>query len=149
LARLRRLPDRFGARPYGQNRKKGQEKPSRPLGVDAHSDPRERLLSVFEAQATMIAEPEYNGCAFSSATSESHSASVDEATTAYRQWFRNLFKDLAAAAGAKDAPELARQLQLLYDGASQSARMDGDPGAAGSARAAAEQLLAAATTRRR
>jgi AcrR family transcriptional regulator len=116
--------------------------------VDAQSDPRERLLAVFDAQAAMIAEPAFNGCAFSSATSEAHSASVDEATTAYRQWFRNLLIELAAAARADDPVKLARQLHLLYDGASQSARMDGDTSAAAYARAAAAQLLDAATTRR-
>jgi AcrR family transcriptional regulator len=115
--------------------------------VDAQSEPRERLLAVFDAQAAIIAEPEFNGCAFSSATSEAHPASVDEATMAYRRWFRDLFCELAAAAGADDPQQLARQLHLLYDGASQSARMDGDIRAAATARAAAAQLLDAATTR--
>jgi hypothetical protein len=43
------------------------------------------------------------------------------------------------------APErLARQLALLYDGATVTARMDRDPGAAAAARAAAAALLDAA-----
>jgi AcrR family transcriptional regulator len=112
--------------------------------IAEHSDPRDRLLAVFDAESAIIADSPYNGCAFSSATSESHSTSVDEATAAYRSWYRHLFTELAEAAGAGDPPRLARQLQLLYDGASQSARMDGDETAAQNARAAAEDLLDAA-----
>jgi AcrR family transcriptional regulator len=111
------------------------------LAVDAQSDPRERVLAVFDAQASLMAEPEFNGCAFSSATSETHSPSIDEATAAYRDWFRNLLTELASAAGADDPAALARQLHLLYDGAGQLARMDGDVGAAAAARAAAAILL--------
>ena len=47
-------------------------------------------------------------------------------------------------AGAADSQRLAWQLQLLYDGASVSARMDHDPGAALPARLAAEALISAA-----
>ena len=43
---------------------------------------------------------------------------------------------------------LARQLHLLYDGSGQSARMDHDPAAAATARAAAATLLDAALARR-
>jgi AcrR family transcriptional regulator len=112
--------------------------------IAEYSDPRDRLLAVFDAETAIIGDSHYNGCAFSSATSESHSTSVDEATAAYRAWYRRLFTELAEAAGASDPPRLARQLQLLYDGASQSARMDGDKTAGENARAAAEVLLDAA-----
>ncbi|MFC7647351.1 hypothetical protein ACFQX6_47675 [Streptosporangium lutulentum] len=43
-----------------------------------------------------------------------------------------------------DPESLARQLHLLYDGAGLSARMDRDPSAATTARAAAATLLDAA-----
>jgi hypothetical protein len=46
--------------------------------------------------------------------------------------------------GDDDAERLARQLTLLYDGATVSARMDRDPGAAAAARAAAVTLVDAA-----
>jgi hypothetical protein len=57
---------------------------------------------------------------------------------------RGLLTDLAAEAGAPDPAGLARQLHLIYDGASLSARMDHDPSAAVAARAAAAVLLDAA-----
>ena len=47
-------------------------------------------------------------------------------------------------AGAPEPELLGRQLHLLYDGSGQSARMDHDPAAAASARAAAAVLLDAA-----
>jgi AcrR family transcriptional regulator len=114
------------------------------VAVDAETDPRERLLAVFDGQASLMAEQGFNGCAFSSATSEAHSDSVDEASSEYREWFRSLLVDLAAAAGAHDPVELARQVHFLYDGAGQSARMDGDRQAAAKAKLAASKLLDAA-----
>jgi hypothetical protein len=51
---------------------------------------------------------------------------------------------LAPLACAACAEGLARQLHLIYDGASLSARMDHDPSAAVAARAAAAVLLDAA-----
>ena len=59
-----------------------------------------------------------------------------------------LFIDLAEQAGAGDPPELARQLQVIYDGAGLTASMDHDPSIATSARAAAEALLDASLPQR-
>jgi AcrR family transcriptional regulator len=106
--------------------------------------PRDRLLGVFEAQGEMFAEPGFQGCAFASATSEAHGEQVGLAAADYRAWVRGLLAGLARDAGAPDPDLLARQLHMLYDGASQSARMDHDPRAAAAARAAAQALLDAA-----
>jgi AcrR family transcriptional regulator len=108
-------------------------------------EPRQKILAVFDAQGTMIAEPGYRGCAFVSASAEAPPAgTIDEVTTAYRAWLRAMFVDLASAAGAPDPAALGRRLHLLYDGASLSARMDRDPTVAADARAAAETLVDAA-----
>ena len=48
------------------------------------------------------------------------------ASEEYRGWLLSVFADLAEAAGARDAKQLARQLLLLYDGAAVAARMDED-----------------------
>jgi AcrR family transcriptional regulator len=106
--------------------------------------PRDRLLGVFEAQGELFAEPGFRGCAFASASAESPNDLVEQATADYRGWVRGLLTDLAAEAGAPDPAGLARQLHLIYDGASLSARMDHDPSAAVAARAAAAVLLNAA-----
>ena len=109
--------------------------------VARYDNPRDRLLGVFDAQGELFAEPGFRGCAFASASAESPGDLVARAADAYRGWVRGLLTDLARAAGVPDPERLGRQLHLLYDGASQSARMDHDPSAATAARAAAETLL--------
>ncbi|MFI9270899.1 TetR/AcrR family transcriptional regulator [Kitasatospora sp. NPDC052896] len=110
--------------------------------------PRERLLGVFDAQAELFAQPGYHGCPFASATAEARPGDVTEQTAAaYRGWLRGLLTDLAEQAGAADPQALCRQLHLLYDGAGLSARMDGDPSASATARAAAAVLIDAALAR--
>ena len=106
--------------------------------------PRDRLLGVFDAQGELFADPGFRGCAFVSASAESPSEVVEQAAADYRGWVRGLFTDLAREAGVPDPEGLARQLHLLYDGASLSARMDHDPAASVAARAAAAALLDAA-----
>ena len=69
---------------------------------------------------------------------------MQEVSDATRAWTRSLFTDLARDAGVAEPAALARQFQLLYDGATVSARMDRDPTAAGAARVVAETLLDAA-----
>jgi AcrR family transcriptional regulator len=112
--------------------------------VERHSTPRKRLLAVFEAQGRTFAQPGFRGCAFVAAAAEAPRAGlVEQAADDYRAWIRALFTDLAREAGAADPPKLARQLQVIYDGAGLAARMDRDPSIATSARAAAEALLEA------
>ncbi|MPY33379.1 TetR/AcrR family transcriptional regulator [Streptomyces adustus] len=107
--------------------------------------PREQLLGVFDALGEAITDPEYNGCAFVRATAETaEDSSIRQVADNYRLWMRGLFTELATASGFAAPDTLARQLHLLYDGAGQSARMDRDPSAATTARAAAAILLDAA-----
>jgi len=108
------------------------------------ADPVARILAVFDTQAELFPAPGYHGCAFIAAASEApRDGRIDEATRAYRREIRELFTELAAAAGASDPPFLAVQLQLLYDGGSTAANLDRDPSIAGPAHAAAATLVAA------
>ncbi|BBA98065.1 putative TetR family transcriptional regulator [Actinacidiphila reveromycinica] len=107
--------------------------------------PRERLLGMFDAQGELITSPGYNGCAFAAASAEAPpGGSVQQASDDYRAWMRGLFAELAAEVGVADPEGLARQLHLLYDGATLSSRMDRDPTAASVAREAAAVLVDAA-----
>ena len=107
--------------------------------------PRERLLGVFDAQGEQFTDPAFNGCAFVMASAEAPAGgAVEHAAETYRDWVRTLFTTLAREAGVADPDALARQLHLLYDGAGLSARMDHDPSAATTARAAAAALFDAA-----
>ena len=112
--------------------------------LERYADPRERLLGVFEAQGELFAEPGFRGCAFVSASAESPGEAVSQAADGYRGWVRGLLTSLAREAGAPEPEKLGRQLHMIYDGASLSARMDRDPSASVAARAAAAALLDAA-----
>ena len=112
---------------------------------DAGDDPVQQILAVFDAQASRFSDPTYHGCAFATAAAEAPpGGQIELATESYRADIRQLFTDLAAAAGAGDPELLANQLQLLYDGAALSVRMDRDPGIATPQRAAAAAVVAAA-----
>ncbi|HEY4065817.1 MAG TPA: TetR/AcrR family transcriptional regulator [Burkholderiaceae bacterium] len=114
-----------------------------------HREPREKLLSIFDALGDVIHEPGYRGCAFMRASTElpagSGARSVCEDA---RLWTRTLFADLAKQAGAAPPDHVARQMVMLYDGAAVAAH-DGDTRAAALARSIAEQLLDAAGARAR
>ena len=110
--------------------------------IEKHTDPRSRLLAVFDAQAELAAQPNFRGCAFISASAEAPPGGlIEQAADDYRAEIRALFTKLAAQAGAPAPGVLARQLHLIYDGAGISARMDRDPTAPVGARAAAASLL--------
>jgi AcrR family transcriptional regulator len=110
--------------------------------IERHRSPRKRLLAVFEAQGELFRKRDFRGCAFVAATAEAPRGSlIEQAADDYRTQIRALFTELAEQAGASDPRKLARQLQVIYDGAGLAARMDRDPTIAISARAAAEILL--------
>jgi len=131
-------------RAYLENRHSGTTK--RLLAaVDAHTDPRERLLAVFDAQGELFAQNTFRGCAFVTASAEApRGGLVEQAADDYRADIRELLTRLARDAGAADAALLGRQLQLIYDGAGLGARMDRDPSTAQVARTAASALIDAA-----
>jgi AcrR family transcriptional regulator len=112
--------------------------------MDRYDSPRDQLLAVFEAQGELFAQPTFRGCAFNAATAESPTEVVTRAADEYRSWIRGLLTSLAREAGAPDPETLGRRLHIVYDGATQSARMDRDPAVAADARATAAALLDAA-----
>ena len=116
--------------------------------LERYTGPRERLLGVFEAQGGLFARQGFRGCAFVSASAESPGDAVSRAADDYRGWVRGLLTGLAREAGVLNPEKLGRQLHMIYDGASLSARMDRDPSASVAARAAAAALLDAALAAR-
>jgi AcrR family transcriptional regulator len=117
--------------------------------IERFDDPRQKILAVFDAQAQLFEQPDFNGCAFIAASTEARAGSlVESAADQFRAWIRGMFTDLAEQAGAPDPVRLGRQLHLLYDGAGLAARMDHrDPGIAQTTHDAAQALLDAALTR--
>jgi AcrR family transcriptional regulator len=113
--------------------------------IGRYETPRDRLLGVFDVLASSSADPGFRGCAFVNASAESEpGSSVEAASDESRAWLRRLFAELAGAAGVVEPERFARQLAMLYDGATVAARMDRDPGAAAAARGVAAAMLDAA-----
>jgi AcrR family transcriptional regulator len=111
-------------------------------GIEAHTDPRARILAVYDVLGTLFAQPDYRGCAFMNAIAEAAPDSVEaKAATTFRAWVHGLFRDLASDIGVDDPKQLAETLVLLYDGAVATAQMDNAPGAARTARRTAELIL--------
>jgi AcrR family transcriptional regulator len=111
-------------------------------GIEAHTDPRERILAVYDVLGALFAEPDYRGCAFMNALAEAAPDSVEaRAATTFRAWVRQLFLGLATDAGAEDPKSLAESLVVLYDGAVATAQMDRAPRAATTARRTADLVL--------
>lgn len=117
----------------------------RRAAVEKASDPVAAILAIFDSQAADFERPDYNGCAFAGARAEAPAGGlIDEATRAFRQELRALFFELCVQAGAADPTQLAWQLQLLYSGGSESAKLDREPRIAAFQRAAVETLVKAA-----
>jgi len=113
--------------------------------VAEQTDPRARLLAVFDAQGAQFARSDFRGCAIAAASVEApHGGLVEQAADQYRNDIRTLLTELAEQAGVPDPAALAWQLHLVYDGGALSARMDRDPSVAAVSRATAETLLDAA-----
>jgi AcrR family transcriptional regulator len=116
--------------------------------VDRVGDPIARILAVFDAQTEIFSDPGFRGCAFTGAAAEAPAGGlVEEATASYRHDIRELFRALAAAAELPDSELLARQLQLVFDGAGQAANLDHDPSIASASRQAAVALIDSARAR--
>jgi len=111
----------------------------------AGDDPVDRILAVFDSQAELYRGPTFRGCAFAMASAEAPvGGGIDLAAESYRADIRGLFAELAEQAGVRDPQALASQLQMIYDGASLSVKMDRDPNVAVAQRAAAATLVQAA-----
>ncbi|MEV0470176.1 TetR/AcrR family transcriptional regulator [Streptomyces prunicolor] len=89
-------------------------------GPDDADTPRERILFVFEQVEKSSTEDGYLGCPFLATMVElkdpEHPASV--VARAAKETLQEAFRDQAALGGARDPGLLARQLMLVFDGAS-------------------------------
>jgi len=105
--------------------------------------PRERLLALFTALGNWFKNDDFNGCCFINATAEyaDKESPIHMAADDHKRLIRAYILELAAAASAKNADELADQLMLLMEGAIVSAQISGENRSAQHARTAAEALI--------
>ncbi|RJL31961.1 TetR/AcrR family transcriptional regulator [Bailinhaonella thermotolerans] len=111
--------------------------------VEAHEDPEERILAVFDFLDAWFRQPDFRGCTFINTFGELGGVAgpVGDIARAHKQDLRDLFTALVAAAGRPR--ELAGQLTILANGAMATAGIEGSPTPARQARSAARTLLAA------
>jgi len=105
-------------------------------------DPVEQILAIFDVLGELASQGAYRGCAFMRASADANASDkVKTAVSEARTFIMEKFTDLCRSAGASDPVLLAKQLVLLYDGATTSAYMDGNRNAVATARALAAQVL--------
>jgi len=105
-------------------------------------NPADQIMAVFDLLAELASKPDYRGCAFMRASADAGASDkVKTVCTEARAFTLEKFTDLCRAGGAAEPQLLAKQLVLLYDGATISAYMDGNRNAIGTARALAAQML--------
>jgi AcrR family transcriptional regulator len=110
----------------------------------AGDSPRARILAVFDALGESFVSNNFRGCAFVRARAETQPGTkVADACEDAREWMNRLLLDLARQTGAADPELLARQLRMLYDGATTMAQMERDASAAAVAKATAALLIPA------
>ncbi|MQS05797.1 TetR family transcriptional regulator [Streptomyces sp. IF17] len=109
--------------------------------VSAATEPRERLLAVYDFLARWFDDDGFRGCFFINSFGELSGTAprVTELVRAHKAGFQETVARLVAEAGGP--PELAPQLAILAEGAQTTAAIAGTSEAAGQARAAAGTLI--------
>jgi AcrR family transcriptional regulator len=114
----------------------------------AVSDPRQRLLAIYDMLASWFDQDDFRGCMFINSFGELGATAprVAEIVRAHKATFQARLSEIVAEAGAPAS--LAPQLAILAEGAQTTAAIAGTNDAAGQARQAAEVLIDAAIRRR-
>ena len=110
---------------------------------DLAADPRGKILAVFDLLESWAQAPDFRGCPLVAASFElggQFNAALPYARD-HLDSVRAFFEERARQAGAADPTALAAQLQLLLEGATVTALVQGTAGPANDARAAAAALV--------
>jgi hypothetical protein len=106
--------------------------------------PRSRLLGLWDALEDWFASDEFSTSPLASGATELRGEPEHPAhavIAAHRAALGELLEELAAAAGAPDAPHLAAQLQILVEGAIAGAVVDRHPAVARTGRSLTRLVL--------
>ncbi len=109
------------------------------------SEPRDRLLAIFDVFDRWFREPDFEGCSFINVLLEHPGGEhpIHRAAAGYLAGIREFLEDLARQAGIPDAPEFAREWHILMKGSIVAAG-EGDRDAAVRAKKVGALLLQAA-----
>ncbi|MEQ8211805.1 MAG: TetR/AcrR family transcriptional regulator [Lacipirellulaceae bacterium] len=111
----------------------------------AGDDPRDQLVGFFEVLDLWFNSPDFRGCQFINAAAEFPNPHdpVHQVAAEHKRKNRDLFRDLAEAAGATDPESFAGQFTALVEGTLVLRQVHGRNDAARVIKPAVEQLVAA------
>lgn len=105
------------------------------------SDPADRILAFFDLAAGATRSRGFRGCLYANAATE-FPDDILEPVRAHRVWVRTRLTTLLGQAGVAAAAAIARQIQLLYDGALTASKLERSTAPITLARTMAAQLIA-------
>lgn len=113
------------------------------LSTSKFTDPRDRLLSTFDALEEWFFAPDFNGCAFINAAGELGNTSdvISEVSKQHKVNLLEYLESLAIELGVNDPEHLAVDFLLLLDGAITLAKVMGNKHAARNGKLIAKLLL--------
>jgi AcrR family transcriptional regulator len=116
------------------------------VGQSGGTTPESQLLAIFDAFDEWFRQESYRGCLFTNVSIEARgdSGPLGDAAAARLRDVRQFIASIGEEAGVADPAEFALRIQMLLLGAIIQA-LNGNPGAARSARGVAELLLEHAT----
>lgn len=110
---------------------------------NASTDPKERLLAIFDAMEQWFTSGEFRGCAFINAAGEmgTESESIAQIAVTHKKNVYDFTRQLVSDAGFSKSDTLAQQLMLLLEGAIINAQFEINSDSARCARQTAKLLL--------
>ena len=118
--------------------------------LDGQADPKERLLSIFDAHRELLVSGGFRGCAYINCAAEfpNRGHPVREAVRRHKAGLRRRLVELATEAGCADPEGLAENLFLLLEGSYVTGALEGDEEVVLRARAVAAGFVVAAGDQR-
>ncbi|WP_454787876.1 TetR/AcrR family transcriptional regulator [Mycolicibacterium lutetiense] len=108
-------------------------------------DPVRRILVFFDLASGAATRRNYRGCLYANAATEYPGVDL-EPVQAHREWLRATLATQLEQAGINSPAVLARQIQLLYDGALLGSKLDRSTEPIAAARALTEELITRSRT---
>ena len=109
-------------------------------------EPKQKILASFDVLEDWFRGKTFYGCPFMSAASEynERNSPVFQEVVLHKRLMIAYFEELARAAGLDDPTRIGEEINLLHEGATAVAQVNGDPSTARRAKAMAARLIDAA-----
>lgn len=117
-----------------------------PAVLASSTDPRQRLLALFEMAKSWYSDPDFHGCIFVNAAVEYSEPGhpINACARRFKTELRAFIRAQVVAGNAADPDMLADQIALLFEGATTVAQVSARPDAATTAKQIAATLIDAA-----